>query len=141
MKKMTAKEMRQMVGCKVNYRGREATIESVRPDMERLGLPSLRLVWDGGVAILRPCEIAAADHWLDARVQAAGALAAVYVDDQRLVAFAGERLLTAYLDGGRFVFSGGQHGEHSIEADSRITSAARLLAHWQGYVESARSAS
>lgn len=34
----------------------------------------------------------------------------------------------------RFVFRGGKHGEHSIAADETITNAARLLAHWTGYV-------
>ena len=137
---MIAREMRQMVGCKVSYRGREATIEGVRPDMERAGLPSLRLqIAGGGVAIIRPGELAA-DNWLDPRVEAAGALGAVCVDGHRLIAFAGELTLGAYLEGTRFVFTGGRHGDHSIEADSRITSAARLLAHWQGYVESSLEA-
>lgn len=58
-KRMTANELRQMVGCKVSYRGHDATVDYVRPDMERLGLPSIKLVWaDGGAAILRPTEIA-----------------------------------------------------------------------------------
>jgi len=35
----------------------------------------------------------------------------------------------------RFVFTGGTDGVHSIAADGNITSAARLLAHWRGYVE------
>ncbi len=50
--RMTAKQMREMVGCAVNYRGREATVESVRPDMQMM-----RVVWDGGAAIIRPSEL------------------------------------------------------------------------------------
>jgi hypothetical protein len=34
-----------------------------------------------------------------------------------------------------FVFKGGPFGEHSIAADETITSAERLLAHWQGYCD------
>ncbi len=37
------------------------------------------------------------------------------------------------LIGDRFVFSGGIHGEHCIDANKEITCATRLLAHWQGY--------
>lgn len=39
------------------------------------------------------------------------------------------------LRGDRFVFSGGAHGEHSLDADALITSADRLLAHWRGYCQ------
>jgi hypothetical protein len=38
------------------------------------------------------------------------------------------------LRGDRFVFTGGLFGEHSLAAQGEITSAARLLAHWNGYV-------
>jgi hypothetical protein len=37
------------------------------------------------------------------------------------------------LIGDRFVFSGGIHGEHCIDANAAITDATRLLAHWAGY--------
>jgi hypothetical protein len=43
-------------------------------------------------------------------------------------------VLRAELRGDSFVFTGGLFGEHSIAADAMITSAARLLAHWNGYV-------
>lgn len=52
-----------------------------------------------------------------------------------LVCLVGDRFLRAYLDGARFVFCGGLHGEHSLDARASITSAARLVAHWRGYVE------
>ena len=42
--------------------------------------------------------------------------------------------LRAELRGDSFVFTGGRWGEHSIAADALITNAARLLAHWNGYV-------
>lgn len=42
--------------------------------------------------------------------------------------------LRAELRADYFVFTGGLFGEHSIAADATITSAARLLAHWNGYV-------
>jgi hypothetical protein len=42
--------------------------------------------------------------------------------------------LRAELRADYFVFTGGRWGAHSIAADETITSAARLLAHWQGYV-------
>ena len=45
------------------------------------------------------------------------------------------RSLGVQLRGDRFVFSGGFQGEHSLAADELITSAARLLAHWEGYVD------
>lgn len=37
------------------------------------------------------------------------------------------------LIGDRFVFSGGIHGEHCIDASAAITDATRLLSHWGGY--------
>lgn len=40
------------------------------------------------------------------------------------------------LRGDRFVFTGGLQGEHSLAADASITNAARLVAHWEGYVSS-----
>lgn len=61
----------------------------------------------------------------------------VSVDDWGLLRFtddAGRFQLVTELRGDRFVFSGG-FGEHSIAADETITSATRLLAHWQGYVD------
>jgi hypothetical protein len=45
------------------------------------------------------------------------------------------RSLGVQLRGDRFVFSGGFHGEHSLAADELITNAARLLAHFNGYVD------
>lgn len=42
--------------------------------------------------------------------------------------------LGCWLINDRFVFKGGI-GEHSIAADEMITSAERLLAHWQGYCD------
>jgi len=50
--RMTAVQMRAMVGRTASYRGREVTIESVRPDMQMM-----RLAWDGGAAIIRPSEL------------------------------------------------------------------------------------
>lgn len=38
---------------------------------------------------------------------------------------------SAYVKAGRIVFTGGPHGEHSL--DLRATSVARAVAHWQGY--------
>ncbi len=61
MTNLTTKQMREMVGCKVSYRGREGTIASVRPDMERVGMPSLCVELDcGDTAILRPSELGGA---------------------------------------------------------------------------------
>jgi hypothetical protein len=58
-RRIKASELREMVGCAVSYKGREGTIESVRPDMESCGMPSLCIrMQDGGVAILRPQELA-----------------------------------------------------------------------------------
>jgi hypothetical protein len=58
-KPLTARQLRCMVGCGVSYRGRWATVLSVRPDMERLGLPSLCLAVEGsGIAVIRPSELA-----------------------------------------------------------------------------------
>lgn len=51
--RLTAKQMREMIGCSVNYRGREAVIETVRPDMQMM-----LVRWDGGSAIIRPEELA-----------------------------------------------------------------------------------
>lgn len=51
--RMTARQMRQMVGSRVSYRGREAVIASVRPDM---GMMELQLD-SGGTAIIRPSEL------------------------------------------------------------------------------------
>jgi hypothetical protein len=45
------------------------------------------------------------------------------------------RALSVQLHGDRFVLSGGFQGEHSLAADELITSAARLIAHWNGYVD------
>lgn len=42
--------------------------------------------------------------------------------------------LGCWLINDRFVFKGGI-GEHSIAADELITNAARLIAHWNGYVD------
>ena len=42
--------------------------------------------------------------------------------------------MRAELRGDRFVFTGGLFGDHSIAAEAVITNAARLLAHWNGYV-------
>ena len=42
--------------------------------------------------------------------------------------------MRAELRGDRFVFTGGLFGDHSIAAQGEITNAARLLAHWNGYV-------
>jgi hypothetical protein len=42
--------------------------------------------------------------------------------------------LRVELRGDRFVFTGGLFGEHSLAAQGEITDAARLLAHWNGYV-------
>lgn len=47
----------------------------------------------------------------------------------------GDRVLTARLVADRFVFSGGFHGEHSLDARASITPANRLTAHWRGYCE------
>jgi hypothetical protein len=61
----------------------------------------------------------------------------VSVDSWGLLQFTddtGRFRLVTELRGDRFVFSGGI-GEHSIAADETITSAPRLLAHWQGYVD------
>lgn len=46
--------------------------------------------------------------------------------------------LSCWLRDDRFVFMGGPHGEHSIAAESTITDAARLIAHWNGYVENTK---
>lgn len=54
---------------------------------------------------------------------------------EELVCLVGDRFLRAHLDGEHFVFSGGLHGEHSMDARSQITSADRLIAHWRGYCE------
>jgi hypothetical protein len=62
----------------------------------------------------------------------------VSVDDWGLLRFvddAGRFTLTTALRGDRFVFAGGAFGEHDIAADEMITSAERLIAHWQGYVD------
>ncbi len=62
----------------------------------------------------------------------------VSIDDWGLLQFTdaeGRFKLVTELRGGYFVFSGGLFGEHSIAADETITSAARLIAHWQGYVD------
>lgn len=57
------------------------------------------------------------------------------VRGEELACEVGDLFLTARLVEGRFVLSGGCHGEHSLDARSSITSADRLLAHWRGYVE------
>lgn len=57
------------------------------------------------------------------------------VADEELACAVGDLFLTARLVEDRFVMSGGRHGAHSIAAEASITSAARLLAHWRGYVE------
>lgn len=58
MTKLTSRQLREMIGCGVSYRGREAVVLSVRPDMERLGLPSLVVILDGEqIAVLRPSEL------------------------------------------------------------------------------------
>jgi hypothetical protein len=43
--------------------------------------------------------------------------------------------LRCQLEDGRFVMRGGAFGEHSLSADPAITTAARLVAHWTGYVQ------
>ena len=133
MTKLTAKEMREMVGCSVSYRGCQGTIQSVRPDMERVGMPSLCIRFEGGgVAILRPSELANMSPAVDPRITIGSAVA---VDGVDFVAHVGGRELRVTHDGGRFVMTGGQWGEHSIASDFAITNASRLLAHWRGYVE------
>jgi hypothetical protein len=63
---------------------------------------------------------------------------AVSIDGHGLLRFAddaGRFAIRTELRADRFVFTGGAFGEHSLAADDLITSAERLLAHWQGYVE------
>lgn len=60
------------------------------------------------------------------------------VADEDLAALTAGGFLRAYLDGDRFVLSGGQWGDHSLDARETITSADRLIAHWRGYVENNR---
>lgn len=57
------------------------------------------------------------------------------VAGEELVHALGERFLKARLVDARFVLSGGFQGDHSLDAHTAITSAARLVAHWRGYVE------
>jgi hypothetical protein len=57
------------------------------------------------------------------------------VAGEELTVLTAGRFLRAYLDGDRFVLTGGRWGDHSLDARETITSAARLLAHWRGYVE------
>lgn len=56
------------------------------------------------------------------------------VGGEELTCQVGDMHLTARLVADRFVFSGGHWGEHSLAAEASITSAARLVAHWRGYV-------
>jgi len=57
------------------------------------------------------------------------------VSGEELTCRIGDLHLTARLVAGRFVFSGGRQGEHSLDASAAITPSRRLLAHWRGYVE------
>lgn len=50
MKKMTATEMRAMVGCRVSYRSQDLEIVAVRPDMQMMRLSN--------GAIIKPSELA-----------------------------------------------------------------------------------
>lgn len=43
--------------------------------------------------------------------------------------------LYATIEGGFIVFKGGLYGEHSIAANSTISTAERVEAHWRGYVQ------
>jgi hypothetical protein len=73
---------------------------------------------------------------IDPRIQVIGRWHDVHVDGNRLFApLFGGIFLAAYLEGDRFVFTGGRWGEHSLAADASITSADRLLAHWRGFVQ------
>jgi len=73
---------------------------------------------------------------IDPRIEIGTVTQTLRVDGAELIAAVGRFSLRAFLRDDRFVFTGGNWGEHSIAADVSITSAARLLAHWQGYVES-----
>lgn len=53
-KKLTARQMRAAIGCKVMYRGNDATI--IRA--ERLQQWMWLILWDGGSAIIKPSELA-----------------------------------------------------------------------------------
>ncbi len=57
------------------------------------------------------------------------------VRGEELVCLVEDRLLRVYLEGDRFVLTGGQWGDHSLDARETITTADRLLAHWRGYCE------
>ncbi|HEY2554173.1 MAG TPA: hypothetical protein VGI15_02905 [Candidatus Cybelea sp.] len=57
------------------------------------------------------------------------------VAGEELAILTAGRFLRAHLEGDRFVLSGGQWGDHSLDARASITTADRLLAHWRGYVE------
>jgi hypothetical protein len=54
---------------------------------------------------------------------------------EELVCRLGNRFLRAYFDGDSFVFSGGYCGDHGLDARASITSGARLIAHWRGYID------
>lgn len=137
MKKLTAKELRSMVGCSVSYRGREAVVVNAMPDM---GAPSpgmlrLEFVNGGGSAIVRPSELGAPAYAAGITV---GSAIAVHGED--LVARVAGRVLRVSLDGDQFIFTGGTHGRHVISAHPDITSADRLIAHWRGYVDNCKRA-
>lgn len=53
-----AADLSAMVGCRVSYRGHDALIVSVDPDLGAPNPGMLNLVWDGGSAIVRPSEVA-----------------------------------------------------------------------------------
>lgn len=43
--------------------------------------------------------------------------------------------IKAIIRGDRIVFTGGKYGEHSLAVEDHITSAERLVKHWEGYLE------
>jgi hypothetical protein len=72
---------------------------------------------------------------MDSKIEIGTVTGLLRVNGEELACLVGDRFLSARLIEGRFVLSGGKHGEHSLDASELITSEKRLLAHWQGYVE------
>jgi hypothetical protein len=72
---------------------------------------------------------------IDSKIEIGTATGMLRVNGEELACLVSDRFLSARLIDGRFVLSGGQHGEHSLDAHELITSEKRLLAHWRGYVE------
>lgn len=81
------------------------------------------------------------------RITVRGTTRAVFVDGERLFAIVAGRELAVYLVGTSaagdrpmvYELTGGPWGAHTLAADGAITSPERLLTHWRGYVENAKS--